>query len=337
MTEGHRSSVFVHTVTAALVLLIGRGVHGGEVDEVTLTVTACPTVFKRELSRILDIELRTLAAGKKEVNPAPTVVSVVCEDDRVLLQAHITQEDKYFSRSVSTPSAHVTDGDARLIAITACELVFSAWVAVSPPNRRPHIEKTARSPKQATKTEEPPSKETNASGTAPRLPHVFRFEVGPTWRTYFDGGAHLFGGAVAASIRLVAPLYLRTTLSVETGGRERPLGRVSLFSVSDAVAVGVAKSYGARLTIGAEIGGRFGYGFIRGHRKNNAVQQAKVRGGFGGPMLGVGVRTMTNPYAVLFAEIGYAPYGNIGHVEEGAAVTTTGLWLFAVPAIGFDF
>ena len=92
-----------------------------------------------------------------------------------------------------------------------------------------------------------------------------------------------------------------------------------------------------QVAIGAELGGRFGWARLKGESSDENVTTGRVKGGFGGPMLRLFISSSTNPYAVLTAELGYAFYGNIGHLETSRVIATTDIWISTGLAVGFGF
>lgn len=312
--------------------------------QVTLTVEACPDVSQDEIERILGIELRTIAAGKKEVNAAPTLFTVRCNGDRALLNAVIEHQDKSFYQTVPL-TAEEADEKERLIAITAAELVFSAWVAVSPPKPEDQVE-----PPEPTEEKPPPVKRAsdypkpesfdkdNAIKNRPTKKKVaWRVEIGPLWRMYRKGPSHFLGGELSVGMTPLGPLHVRADLAVEGWRVRRTVGRASCVAVSGAIGVGVLNEMVEYFVAGAVLGGRFGWADLKGESSDQDVTTGRVRGGFGGPMLELFFGSSTNPYALLTAELGYAFYGAIGHLETSRVVATTDIWISTLLAIGIGF
>ena len=339
MNNDSRRRQGISGVTGVLVTLISLAVSSAKNDQVTLTVDACPDVSKAEIERILGIELRTIAAGKKEVNAAPTRVTATCNRNRVLLHAVIAHQNKSFYQTVPL-TALEADENERLIAIAAAELVFSAWVAASPPASRERTESSPTGADKSSSTKTPrPASESTAEDHVPKeratkKSLLVKVELGPLWRMYQKGPSHFFGGELSLRLLPVGPLSLRAGVAIEGMAVQRPVGRVSLFAVSGAAQVGVFKPVLRYLVVGAELGGRFGLARLKGESSEENVEAGRVQGGFGGPMLGLLLGSSTNPYAVLTAELGYALYGNIGHLETSRVIATTGIWVSAGLAIG---
>lgn len=354
MRDSGRLNPVISSLASVLITIISSTAPSAENDPVTLTVEACPDVSEAEISRILGIELLTIASGKKEVNAAPTLVTATCQSDRVVLKAAITEQEKSFYQTVPL-TADKTDENERLIAIAAAELVFSAWVAVSPPApaKSPESSTAARdsssssssdgaqqSASESTAPSPAPEKRErkkrrSANGTKTRLP--MKIEIGPLWRMYVEGPTHFVGGDLSLKMMPTGPLYLRAGVAVEGMIVQRPVGRVSLFAVSGAAAVGIFGRMLEYLVVGAELGGRFGLARLKGESDDDTIDKGQVKGGFGGPMLGLGIGTSSNPYAILTAELGYAFYGNIGHLETSQVMATIDLWVSAGLAMGVNF
>jgi hypothetical protein len=333
----HRIAAF----TGVLVVLLSRAASSAENGPVTLVVDACPDVSKAEIERILDIELRTIAAGKQEVEVAPTRLTATCDRDRVSLHAVVARGDKSLFQTVSLAGA--ADENERLIAIAAAELVFSAWVSASLASAdRDHSSPTAKARSSSGKA--PPGPASGATARDPasraraarrRLP--LKVEIGPLWRRYRRGPSHFFGGELSLRWMPLGPLHLRAGVAVEGMVVQRPVGRVSLFAVSGAAAAGVTTPVLKFLVAGAEVGGRFGLARLKGESSDESVETGRVGGGFGGPLLGFFVGSSTNPYALLTAELGYAFYGNVGHLETSRIASTIDIWVSLGLAIGFSF
>ena len=348
MTDDRRRKTGLHLALGPVAICLALPAITSASDAVTIDINGCADISAAEATRILGVELRSIAAGKKEVSPATTHVTATCDNGRAELRADISEKDITFYQTVpltlTTPDDNEKgSGDERLIAIAAAELVFSAWVAVAPKG-------TQRSEAPSVETDSTPSNGNTAPQKSPsvasRAPrdnrtggqhHRIRVELGPLWRMYLTGTSHLLGGEVSVRVSPVTPLYLRAGLAVEGGRTERPLGRVSIFAVSGAAVLGVSATPFNRLLTGVELGGRFGFSALSGKTGNQGVVKERVKGGLGGPMVGLIVGTATNPYAILTAEVGYALYGTIGDVEKGAAVTTIDVWISTVLAAGFRF
>jgi hypothetical protein len=342
MNDDGRRRQGIPGLAGVLVTLISLSLSSAQNDEVTLTVDACPDVATAEIERILGIELRSIAAGKKEVNAAPTRVTATCKSERVLLRAVIAHPSKSFFQTV--PLAKEADENERLIAIAAAELVFSAWVDASSLASQEHTDsplaatdssssrKTPRGPASGSTAEDRATQDT-ASKT--RLP--LKLEIGLLWRMYWKGPSHFFGGELSLKMMPKGPLYVRASVALEGMRVQRPVGRVSLFAVSGAIGLGVLKPMLKYLVLGAELGGRFGLARLKGESSDDNVEAGRVKGGFGGPVLGLFISSSTSPYAVFAVELGYALYGNIGHLETSRVIATTDIWVSAGLAVGLGF
>ena len=328
-----------------LALLIFPLAAWGQAPSVTISVSSCPDLSKTEIQRILTIELRTIARGRKEVESAPTHVSVQCARQTITLKAHVRGKAAVHTEHLRRAASENGDGTERLIAIAAAEIIFSAWVDLLPPQKaipdsdeedsdekevRPSPKKQQEKKKGASQSSQPDIQKKND-----RRKLGLALSVGPHWRTYLAEKVHLFGGELALALSLSRMFYLRIGGTVEWGKARRSTGEVALFASSGLFSLGLEKNF-TYVAAGLETGGRFGGSTLKGTPNQDGIRAETVKGGVGGPLIRIRFRTVNKVSARLSMETGYAVYGNIGRVARDNPIHIKGVYLSIALVVGLD-
>jgi hypothetical protein len=322
-----RNSQFFATLLLTLVFPLAAQ---SESPPVTLSVSSCHDLSQAEIERILNIELRTIARGRKEVESAPTHVSVRCANQSVTIEARVPKKAAVHTDSLHREASESREGTERLIAIAAAELIFSAWVDLLPPQREPIPEAPRQEKERANQSSRPAVQKKDN-----RKRIVLTLGLGPHWRMYLAEKAHLFGGELALTLSLSRLFYLRIGGSAEAGRGKRRIGEVVMIAGSGLVSLGLEKAF-VHFAIGLEAGARFGSGVLRGASDKDDVQTETVKGGVGGPLIRLRFRTVNAVSMRLALEMEYAVYGNTGRVFDDYPIHMKGIYLSVALAVGFD-
>ncbi len=337
----HKTSLLCPLLLALLVLPLAAR---SQAPSVTISVSRCPTLSQTEIQRILTIELRTIARGRKEVESAPTHVSVQCARQTITLKAHVRGKAAVHTEHLHRNVSENGDGTERLIAIAAAEIIFSAWIDLLPPEKATPLSEEDSDEKEV---KLPPKKQQKKNQGASRSsqPGVrdknnrtklgLALGVGPHWRMYLDEKAHLFGGELALALSFTRMLYLRIGGTVESGKARRSTGEVALFSGSGLFSLGLEKSF-THVAAGLETGGRFGGSTLKGTPNQEGIRAETVKGGVGGPLIRIRFRTVNKVSARLSMETGYAVYGNTGRVARDNPIRIKGIYLSVALMVGLD-
>lgn len=323
-----------------LLLLFLVPFSGGAEDvssHVRLELSGCASVSSGEVDRILSLELQSIAAGHHHIAARPIHVRVTCAPDTLTLVVSDNQTARFPHRVIRTDT-HPSDGMDRVIAIAAAELALSTWEQLSAdvddtsPSAAMKTDPGDRSPSAQKHHKEKDALVDSVPESAPRARDRFRpraaLRISALWRMYLNHADNLFGGEIGGDLRFPRLLRMHLGITAEGGREGRPLGDVSLFSLSAMLSIGVQdRLFSSPLEGGFDIGFRGGYGRLTGKPHSPPAMGDALSGGWGGPMIHLFLASATNPSGGLSVELGYAVFGITGHVDTGRPVEMKGLWI----------
>ncbi len=242
---------------------------------VAMSATSCPPGVEPELRRLLAIELKVPVNA--EYSEGDTRVTVDCTAPRYRVALEMSsRKPEQFEVDISDVS---TLAVPRTVALVVAEAVARLWS--SPPAEPPPPPVEAPPP--------PPAPPTLPAPPAPQAPPAPIAEPGRVQLGLFgvgrSGAVPLFGGGLAADVRLGSWVGMRLDVAALRGEAQRTSGSV-LATLVDGGFTFDARAERARWMIRGGVGLRGGIGVLKGRPAEGHVG-AVTQGVLWGPQAGV--------------------------------------------------
>jgi hypothetical protein len=299
------------TLSAALLVVASVASRRAvaEPQRAAVEVERCPNLGRRDVERLLEIELIALARTDARI-----AVRLVCADEAIEIHIEDLAGDRSIFRSIAQ-SDRSQPADARQVALATSELLFGTWTDL----RRPEVRSSGATP--LVETSVPPFRLSAAGGLSLRqLDHPFlvpyatlrgEHDLDPEWYAFLEAGA-------------------------EMGGTTRSLGTVRLLSFLSGAGLGWRLIQRDGFTIGPELTLSAGYTRLAGSPAG-AQQGGRSVGGLLGRIGGA----VVSAYALgqfqfaLCLGAGYGLRTVEGFVVQDESVRPGGLYLAAGATIGY--
>ncbi|QRO00082.1 hypothetical protein JRI60_14210 [Archangium violaceum] len=242
---------------------------------VAMRATGCPPGVEPELRRLLAVELKVpVDAASSE---GDTLVTVDCTAPRYRVALEVlSRKPEQFEVDTSDISGLAVP---RTVALLVAEAVARLWS--SPPAEPPHPPVEAPPAPQAPP---PPPTPPAPQGAPAPIAEPGRVQLG-LFGVGRSGAVPLFGGGLAADVRLGSWVGMRLDVASLRGGAQRASGSVSATLVDGGVTFDV-RAERARWMVRGGVGLRGGLGVLKGLPAEGHVG-AVTQGVLWGPQVGV--------------------------------------------------
>lgn len=296
-----------------------------DLPQVSLTIDAgCTTLDEAVITRVLTVELRSLAALSEPSATTRAAVQASCVADRVVLALIETRGDRRLSRELDLSGAA---GRSRLVALAIAELVGASFVVIPEPvvATPPPPEVIAPEEVALEVTPVPIDPELRPEAPEPSAPPA----VPDPW------GVHLFaagaiagepfhasgGGGAGIDAELVLPLALRVDLRAMQGVVSAAPGEVRMTDASAGAFLALRATF-ARSLLDVGLGARGGVGILEGQAAGGRVLV--------GPSVAIAATAQLSLevaqaiYAHVGVEVGWTVVGVSGTDADGAIIARAG-------------
>lgn len=295
---------------------------------VQVSAERCERLDVAEVQRIVEVEL-TNAPPTTE----PIVAKLTCNGTAVQTEVADPITRKTLARTVSVKGLGAR-GPARALALAIAELISASWseLLLTPRPPKPDDERAER-------PEPTPEVVQQAVATLPAVTprDTLRLEALGSMRVLPGSDAVQWGGGARFVWASTARLGVLVDVVIDHTEVTRPLGRLSIDSVSASAGPVVVFKPAAWLHLLAAVVGRFGAGRLVG-TANDAVLVAggTVSGAWGGPAIAAGAGVRLGPFALGLAAEGGWSLVKLSATADGARVAgIDGAWVGVSLSVGW--
>lgn len=298
--------------------------------QVSLTIEGgCTTLDEAVITRVLAVELRSLAALSEPTATTRAAVEASCADDRVVLTLIETHGDRRLSRELDLSGAA---GRSRLVALAIAELIGASFVVLPEPVVAEPVV-AAPPPPEVIAPEEvalvvtpvpidpelrPDAPEPSAPPAVPDPWGVHLFAAGAIAGEPFHASG---GGGAGIDAELVLPLALRVDLRAMQGVVSAAPGEVRMTEASAGAFLALRATF-ARSLLDVGLGGRGGLGILEGQAAGGRLLV--------GPSVAIAATAQLSLevaraiYAHVGVEVGWTVVGVSGTDADGAIIARAG-------------
>ncbi|MEO1269485.1 MAG: hypothetical protein AAFX99_15465 [Myxococcota bacterium] len=298
----------------------GEAAQGQPMPSMQTTFDGCTDNFVAQTRSLLDIELRALAPELKGPSPESWELAIACTPKTVQLDIRPSDqpssEPPLLTRDIEL-AALPERGQPRLVALALTEMLAQAHrtYVQTPPESQPSSSPATLPGHGITTTPEP-------------IPPPPRLDLGLNVGVVGFSGSGLFYGLEASMDWWPdrnAPFMARLGLDAAGGQQTYDLGSVRGGWL--ALAPQLVGHLPLRSGLALELvgGGRIGWALLQGRSTEANTEEGQVQGLWAGPLLGTGLDWRRQ--ARLGVEVGYAPLGLRGAIDDRDDVRIDGVWL----------
>lgn len=302
-----------------------------------LELKPCSPVDEAAVRQVLAVELGALFTAAGPPAAGVTQVAVQCDEERLRLQADDPLTGKSLLRRIDLRAVEPSVR-ARLLGLAIAELVSASWTELMA-NPQPQV--------PPAEPEVPPAVRRAALAAVRRSAAGRGGTELDEWRgsrllasaavsTFFTGSGLLLGAGVRLAASHAHHLGWSADLLAQHGSVVAGLGGVSIDLLSTGAAL-LFEHHFSRLSLLAGGGVRGGVAYLSGQpRVPEQTQGGSLLGGWGGPLLTLGVSTHAGRRLVIEAALegGYVAFSVLGLIAGAPTIAIDGPWMGLQVGIG---